>query len=91
MPVMKASCLARSALATLPMRLPLPVMLLQKSEVRMPNGAIREVGAVEITLQLHGDVSMLLLACSLLLLKLTKRLAMMYSLLRRVATGLENA
>lgn len=29
----------------------------QKSEVRMPNGAIREVGTNEITLQLHSDVN----------------------------------
>ena len=28
-----------------------------KSEVRMPNGVIREVGVVEIALQFHSDVS----------------------------------
>jgi len=28
-----------------------------KAEVRMPNGVIREVGVVEITLQFHSDVS----------------------------------
>ena len=30
---------------------------IQKSEVRMPTGAIREVGAYEITLQFHSDVT----------------------------------
>ena len=29
----------------------------KKSEVRMPTGVIREIGNVEITLQLHGDVN----------------------------------
>lgn len=29
----------------------------EKSEVRMPNGAIREIGEYEIVLQLHSDVS----------------------------------
>ena len=29
----------------------------QKSEVRMPTGVIREIGDFEIALQLHGDVS----------------------------------
>lgn len=29
----------------------------EKSEVRMPNGAIREVGEYELDVQLHGDVT----------------------------------
>lgn len=33
---------------------------IEKHEVRLPNGAIRQVGAYEISIQLHGDVTAIL-------------------------------
>lgn len=32
-------------------------VMVEKSEIRLPNGAIRTLGEHEITVQLHGDVS----------------------------------
>ena len=56
-PAKKASCSARWAPAISPRRLPLPACEVDKSEVRLPEGALRELGEYEIAIQVHGDVT----------------------------------
>ena len=57
MPVKKASCLVQSARGISRTPLWRSDCEVDKSEVRLPTGALRELGEYEVAIQVHGDVT----------------------------------